>query len=303
MRLYLITGFLGAGKTTFLQKFIKQNSDKRLHIIINEFGKTGVDGTLFQSVGACLDEINNGSIMCSCRLDKFYETLLKAQSQNPEMILVEASGLTDPTNVAAVLNDPKFGGIIYMGSICLVDAVRFEKVFDTARAVKKQLCASSVALVNKCDLVTQQQKEKIKRMVVDINPSIHVAFTEFGAMDSGLMEHIKPLRQLVQAELSPDITLQKAQIVLKNITDEHLLISILTILCRESYRLKGFIEINSRMMLVDCVTADIKISAYQNAVPENDKNKLIVLAGKGMALRAAIKSVKQLYPNYIEKTE
>lgn len=54
MELYLITGFLGAGKTTFLREFVRQFAGKRLRLIINEFGKTGVDGTLLQDVNAAL---------------------------------------------------------------------------------------------------------------------------------------------------------------------------------------------------------------------------------------------------------
>ena len=74
-RLYLITGFLGAGKTTFLKQFMKQFSSERMHIIVNEFGKEGIDGELLSELGIALDEINNGSIFCSCRLDKFENVL------------------------------------------------------------------------------------------------------------------------------------------------------------------------------------------------------------------------------------
>ena len=50
-RLYLITGFLGAGKTTFLKQFMKQFSSERMHIIVNEFGKEGIDGELLSELG------------------------------------------------------------------------------------------------------------------------------------------------------------------------------------------------------------------------------------------------------------
>ena len=56
MDLYLITGFLGAGKTTFLREFVRQFAGKRLRLIINEFGKAGVDGALLQDVNAVLAE-------------------------------------------------------------------------------------------------------------------------------------------------------------------------------------------------------------------------------------------------------
>ena len=103
-RLYLITGFLGAGKTTFLKQFMKQFSSERMHIIVNEFGKEGIDGELLSELGIALDEINNGSIFCSCRLDKFENVLQQVLQEKPDVIIVEASGLSDPTNVKKILN-------------------------------------------------------------------------------------------------------------------------------------------------------------------------------------------------------
>lgn len=81
-KLYLITGFLGAGKTTFLKNFINELSDYRLHLIINEFGKEGVDGELLRELGTALDEINNGSIFCSCRLVNSRKCLKKPFRKN-----------------------------------------------------------------------------------------------------------------------------------------------------------------------------------------------------------------------------
>ena len=75
MELYLITGFLGAGKTTFLKNFARQFAGRRLRLIINEFGRVGVDGTLLRELDAALDEISNGSIFCACRLDQFEAAL------------------------------------------------------------------------------------------------------------------------------------------------------------------------------------------------------------------------------------
>ena len=68
-KLYLITGFLGAGKTTFLNKFTQLFQDKKIVLIVNEFGKNGVDGALLQHIGARLAEIDNGSIFCACRIE------------------------------------------------------------------------------------------------------------------------------------------------------------------------------------------------------------------------------------------
>ena len=88
MKLYLITGFLGSGKTTFLKNFVHQFDGRKLWLIINDFGKIGVDGELLQKVNAVKAEISNGSIFCACRLDKFQEALQQAIEDHPDVILV-----------------------------------------------------------------------------------------------------------------------------------------------------------------------------------------------------------------------
>ena len=87
-----------------------------MHIIVNEFGKEGIDGELLSELGIALDEINNGSIFCSCRLDKFENVLQQVLQEKPDVIIVEASGLSDPTNVKKILNQrEKFPGLEYNG--------------------------------------------------------------------------------------------------------------------------------------------------------------------------------------------
>lgn len=80
-----------------------QFAGRRLRLIINEFGRAGVDGTLLRELDAALDEISNGSIFCACRLDQFEAALEQAAADAPDVALVEASGLADPTNVRRVL--------------------------------------------------------------------------------------------------------------------------------------------------------------------------------------------------------
>ena len=65
-KLYLLTGFLGAGKTTFLTSVLNDLPDKKVAVIMNEFGKVGIDGPIIQKDGMELVELNRGSIFCSC---------------------------------------------------------------------------------------------------------------------------------------------------------------------------------------------------------------------------------------------
>jgi len=123
-------------------------SSFRLQVIVNEFGKEGIDGQL-------LAEINYGSIFYSCCLDKFEEVLENALPDPPEILLVEASGLSDPTNIRKILTtNPNFNSISFKGSICLVVDISFPKVFHTARVCNRQLSVSDMVLINKTNIGT-----------------------------------------------------------------------------------------------------------------------------------------------------
>lgn len=208
MELYLITGFLGAGKTTFLKNFARQFAGRRLRLIINEFGRAGVDGTLLRELDAALDEISNGSIFCACRLDQFEAALEQAAADAPDVVLVEASGLADPTNVRRVL--AQFPAVSYQGSVCVADAARLEKVFSTARACPRQLAVSSLVLLNKTDLATEAQCAEAKALILRANPAARIRRTQFGRFEPEWLSLIVPDVDVDEVLDMPDITLQKS---------------------------------------------------------------------------------------------
>ena len=101
MELLLVTGFLGAGKTTFLKRLLLLWKDRRIALIVNEFGQANIDGLLLSDLGASLREVTGGSVFCACRMDQFQAALSETVLQQPDIVLVEASGLSDPTAVKA----------------------------------------------------------------------------------------------------------------------------------------------------------------------------------------------------------
>ena len=166
---YLITGFLGAGKTTLLRALLPLFADKRVRLIINEFGKVGLDGALLSGYQADVSEIVNGSIFCVCRLDQFEAALNEAVADAPDVIFVETSGLSDPGTIRSILAvREQAGALRYRGAICLVDAPRFQKVLETARACKKQLAVADLVLINKCDRVTKDELAEVERVLAGI---------------------------------------------------------------------------------------------------------------------------------------
>ncbi len=293
MEFYLITGFLGAGKTTFLKNFIQLFAGKRIYLIINEFGTAGVDGTLLADMNATLAEINNGSIFCACRLDKFEDTLTAAAAEQPDVIITEASGLSDPTNIQRVL--AHYPHIDYKGSVCLADSTRLERVYSTALVCPRQLSVASLILLNKTDLAAPEQLAKTETLVREANPAATVLPTTFGQIDTSWLAHLTPVLDLAEAAAQKDITLQKACLeIAENMPKEHL-IRCLTQLSENCWRMKGFVRLAEGTFFVDCTGASISLTPWEKPAD----NLLVLLAGRGMPLRKAIKLAIQWYPQYL----
>ena len=299
-KLYLITGFLGSGKTTFLKNLIRHFSDCRLHIIVNEFGREGIDGQLLKEMNTALDEINNGSIFCSCRLDKFEEVLQHALATKPDIIIIEASGLSNPTNIRKILAQPdKFPDVDYMGSICLIDARQFPKVYDTATVVKKQIAVSDIILLNKTDLADEAAIASICEKLLAHRPDIPIFHTTYGAIQPEWLEQMKKPSLLEEKpEMQrKDITLRSYLITVKDNFTCYNFQKFVEMFLDDTYRVKGFVELESKVYLVDCVGNMFKAVPYGETV--SNLNELVVLSGNGLPTAKSIREAIKWYPDNI----
>jgi len=170
--LYLISGFLGSGKTTFLQKMLENFEGKKVGVIINEFGSIGIDGRLIEKDGIQLVEINNGSIFCSCLKGGFIKALIEFSKEDIDLLIIENSGMADPSNMHQILDE--LGNMVvrpyeYKGSICIVDSVSFLKYIRVLAPVQNQIASSNFVIVNKIDLVNQSTLIEIEEKIHEIN--------------------------------------------------------------------------------------------------------------------------------------
>ena len=301
-KLYLITGFLGSGKTTFLHKLVRLFPDRRLAIVVNEFGKVGVDGVLLSDLKAELIEINNGSIFCSCRLEQFEEGIasLLTLDEPPELIFVEASGLSDPTAVRSILTQSvKFASLDYAGAICLIDAVRFQKVYQTARVCRMQLAVADLVLINKCDLAAPQQLAEIRDAAEAQKPGRPVRETSFGHIEREWLSEMEcPLPADGPAEIhTRDITLQKLTIQLSGF-DLNSVEAFLKMFAGDTYRVKGVLSLPEGVYLADCVgpLVELRPFALTGISPAPELDRLTVLFGNGLPAKKSIRTAIPLFP-------
>ena len=127
----LITGFLGAGKTTLLNHLLHATSGRRVAVMVNDFGAINIDKDLIISETQTTVSLANGCICCTVEGDLIDQLtgLLNMQAGRPEHIVIEASGVSNPTKIANTLRYPIFRDRVTIDSILtVVDAEQFDRL-------------------------------------------------------------------------------------------------------------------------------------------------------------------------------
>ncbi len=184
---HIISGFLGSGKTTFLKRIIeKYASEIKIGIIQNEFAPANIDGAELKKSDKDFNllEINNGSVFCVCLLGDFVRSLEKfIDEYQPEVLIIEASGLSDTTSIAEVISAGSLAGKIYLASNwCVVDAQNFAKVGLMKQRVFHQLRMADVVVINKTDLL-EAGTEPVRAEIKKANPFAEIRETTFCNID------------------------------------------------------------------------------------------------------------------------
>lgn len=262
--LYVISGFLGAGKTTFLQRVLEATKSYRVGVIVNEFGALGMDGHCLRTEGVELVELNNGSIFCACMKDKFTAALQAFSRENIDMLFIENSGMADPGSFSNVLR-----GIApylerayrYLGSACLVDCTTFLDYFYTLQPVKNQTGTADVVILNKVDLAELDDLNEIRHCIREVNPKAKQIETNFAQipMDAFLHNMVYLHREAVSTNMPWNRPYSK---VLDMESVEHLtcLPAFLTALGVFTARVKGYVRQGDGYLHVDCVSTAVHIS-------------------------------------------
>jgi len=182
----LLAGFLGSGKTTLLNYILKQNHGKRIAIIENEFGEIGIDSEFVIGADDDIFEMSNGCICCSIRGD-LIETLnrLLERQQKFDYILIESTGLASsgPIAQAFLIEDEISKSLFLDGIVTLVDAKHISKNLNEQEVVWEQVAFANVILLNKADLVTKPEMEKLEKQIRQINPTAKVCKTTNAVID------------------------------------------------------------------------------------------------------------------------
>ena len=173
----VLTGFLGAGKTTLVNRILSENHGKRIAVIENEFGEVGVDHELVIGADEEIFETNNGCICCTVRGDLIRILgQLRKRRDRFDSILIETTGLADPGPVAQTffIDEELKEHFSLDAIVTLVDARHIEHSLENSPIALEQIAFADVILLNKTDLVDAAALERIERRVRSISATAAV---------------------------------------------------------------------------------------------------------------------------------
>lgn len=162
----VISGHLGSGKTTLIQRFLSTFPKKKFLVIENEFGEVGIDGEVLSSNDNALIEINNGCICCNIQseLNGFLEKIIQ-DSQDIEHILIEATGVANPAKIIYPLVADHYLKEYFelISVVCVIDGVHYDK-HSKLDEFGIQVLTSDSFYISKVD-----DADEIKNVVTDLS--------------------------------------------------------------------------------------------------------------------------------------
>ncbi|SHJ11206.1 CobW family GTP-binding protein [Desulfosporosinus lacus] len=289
-QLILLTGFLGTGKTTLMERLLHYYEDSPVGVIVNEFGEINIDARLLEKDGTIMRELSNGSIFCSCIKENFIKALIDMSCHEFEYLFIEASGLADPGNmqqILEVIEKYTVHSYDYSGSICILDGEAFLELNNILPAVGNQLTQAGVVLVNKEDLISPAIKDEIQAEVRNANTHAPIYFTSYCNIDiNTLVMNLQPSKSAsLDSTNTPENRPQTLVIkVLPSVTMKELQ-GFLNSIAPYTYRMKGFVTVGDTNYSLSGVRSHMMIMPWTRDIPSSE---IVVISAVGIGLTGAI---------------
>ena len=207
----LLTGYLGAGKTTVLNHVLANQQGYKVAVIVNDIGEVNIDASLIAKGGAVTQEdgelvpLSNGCICCTLKVDLMNQIIDLAKTRKFDYILIEASGICEPGPIAGSIcmldgtdKNVKLPGVAYLDNITtVVDAKRMADEFGSGKSLMKenldeddienlliqQIEYCTTIVLNKIDDVTEKEHEEVLEVIWALQPTAKIIETNYGKVD------------------------------------------------------------------------------------------------------------------------
>lgn len=293
----LITGFLGAGKTTFLNHLIQERPNERLFVIENEVGKINVDCELVMNGDEDIAGLTAGCLCCSLH-DELLDVLeeVSARREEYDRLVIETTGVADPTSIIQTFLGNRMVERVFdlQQVICLVDAPNVEENLNATDEARRQLMSADVVLLNKCDQVPAEEVDRIVQNLQSIHPTATVFRGEHGTFPIEQIFEVKPFQDERTTAINlpaPTGTHRHNSITTFTLTFDqpfnldslaHDLVKLVKFYRHQVYRIKGILAVNNTptRVVLQSVRDSFVLTDGPPWEPESERISHIVFIGK-----------------------
>ena len=306
----LVAGFLGAGKTTLMRRLILDGRARNLKIcvVVNEFGQEDVDGNILREANAELLASITGGCACCAGQDDFHETILeiasRPQSEKPDVILVESSGLADPGLLLEVLTSPQLLSLVRVtGIVCVADAARPSEYsahnFGLAALLKNQLQLADWIVLNKADLAEASTLDAMQAHFRKLNSHAEIELSKECEFDlSSLWNRVFSQTSIQRSKIKNQSSHHAAHtlfVPLPHPIERARLEAALSTLPPEVWRAKGFVRLRSEagVLLVQFTGGDasrFRLAPFHLPFGSEEPNTGLVFIGAALDEKALLAS-------------
>lgn len=294
IKVFLITGFLGAGKTTVLNHLLEAKKQEQNVIIENEFGKISIDSLLVTDRYDSIFELNNGCICCS--LDNELALVLAklvCLDPRPDNLFIEASGVADPGGVTSLFSQEEVSRYFDLQQvICLADASSIEDVLEDIPEASRQIAAADLIFLNKKSLISPVYCSALVSLIQAINSLAEICLVDHGKFSLDILNR----KRQDWKQVGPDVSrVEKGGHPFKSLLfefiepfDFDLLLNQVTVLLflsyHQVYRIKGLVWFKGEAEphMVQTHGRQLDVQPYKRGrVGIYPKSQLVVI-GKGL---------------------
>ncbi|NJP11970.1 MAG: GTP-binding protein [Leptolyngbyaceae cyanobacterium RU_5_1] len=208
----VLTGYLGAGKTTLLNRILTHEHGKKVAVIVNEFGEVGIDNQLVIDTDEEIFEMNNGCICCTVRGDliRIIGNLMKRRHQFDHLV-IETTGLADPAPVIQTffMDEDVQTQTSLDAVVTVVDAKHIWQHWDADEA-QEQIAFADVILLNKTDLVTPAELDRLEQRIRAMNAIAHIHRTRDAQVEMDAILGVSAFDLNRALEIDPDFLSETA---------------------------------------------------------------------------------------------
>ncbi len=172
MKLMVVSGFFGSGKTTFIidaAKRLVESHGLKIAVIVNDIGEIGIDDKVISSYGLKVKKLFGGCVCCQLGDDMIKTLRLVDKRVKPDIAILEPSGAADPSQILSVVSLAKNFELQMLPLVVIVDATQFKLLQSEMPLAIRKIAFGEIVLINKVDQVSSAELADVTREVGKVN--------------------------------------------------------------------------------------------------------------------------------------